>query len=55
MRIEQVLLSSPPPMLCFRLAQLLAFYLHTVERMLGGGSQLAGEHSLGEVPTAQCC
>ncbi|GAB4822825.1 hypothetical protein N2152v2_009871 [Parachlorella kessleri] len=40
-RIEQVLLSSPPPMLCFRLAQLLAFYLHTVERMLGGGSQLA--------------
>jgi hypothetical protein len=41
-RSEQVLLSSPPPLLCFRLAQLLTFYLHTVEGMLGGGSQLAG-------------
>lgn len=40
--MEQVLLSSPPPLLCFRLSQLLAFYLHTVEHMLGGGSQLAG-------------
>lgn len=42
-RIEQVLRSSPPPLLCFRLAQLLAFYLSTVESLLGAGSQLAGE------------
>lgn len=41
-RIEQVLMSSPPPLLCFRLAQLLAFYLETVEPLLGAGSQLAG-------------
>jgi hypothetical protein len=41
-RIEQVLMSSPPPLLCFRLAQLLAFYLATVEGLLGAGSQLAG-------------
>lgn len=40
-RIEQVLMSSPPPLLCFRLSQLLAFYLSTVERLLGGASQLA--------------
>ncbi|PRW32513.1 Conserved oligomeric Golgi complex subunit 6 isoform A [Chlorella sorokiniana] len=40
-RIEQVLMSSPPPLLCFRLAQLLAFYLGTVEGLLGAGSQLA--------------
>ncbi|KAL4424572.1 hypothetical protein ABPG77_009156 [Micractinium sp. CCAP 211/92] len=40
-RIEQVLRSSPPPLLCFRLAQLLAFYLSTVESLLGAGSQLA--------------
>ncbi|PSC76084.1 Conserved oligomeric Golgi complex subunit 6 [Micractinium conductrix] len=40
-RIEQVLMSSPPPLLCFRLAQLLAFYLETVEPLLGAGSQLA--------------
>ena len=36
-RIEQVLMSSPPPLLCFRLTQLLAFYLATVESLLGGG------------------
>lgn len=42
-RIEQVLMSSPPPLLCFRLSQLLAFYLATVEALLGPGSQLAGE------------
>ena len=41
-RVEQVLMSSPPPLLCFRLSQLLAFYLATVEGLLGGGSQLAG-------------
>lgn len=41
-RIEQVLMSSPPPLLCFRLSQLLAFYLGTVEGLLGAGSQLAG-------------
>lgn len=35
-------MSSPPPLLCFRLSQLLAFYLCTVEGMLGAGSQLAG-------------
>lgn len=34
-------MSSPPPLLCFRLAQLLAFYLGTVEGVLGAGSQLA--------------
>ena len=41
-RIEQVLMSSPPPLLCFRLSQLLTFYLATVEGLLGAGSQLAG-------------
>jgi hypothetical protein len=41
-RIEQVLMSSPSPLLCFRLSQLLAFYLSTVEGLLGAGSQLAG-------------
>ena len=35
-------MSSPPPLLCFRLSQLLAFYLSTVEGLLGAGSQLAG-------------
>ncbi|KAL4421302.1 hypothetical protein ABPG75_010593 [Micractinium tetrahymenae] len=40
-RIEQVIMSSPPPLLCFRLSQLLAFYLQTVEGLLGAGSQLA--------------
>ncbi|KAI3423947.1 hypothetical protein D9Q98_009781 [Chlorella vulgaris] len=40
-RIEQVLMSSPSPLLCFRLSQLLAFYLSTVEGLLGAGSQLA--------------
>eukprot|EP00887_Chlorella_sp_A99_P005804 scaffold1.g5804.t1 len=39
-RIEQVLLSSPPPLLCFRLSQLLSFYLTIVEPMLGHASQL---------------
>lgn len=40
-RIEQVLLSSPPPLLCFRLSQLLSFYLTTVEPLLGPSSQLS--------------
>ena len=40
-RIEQVLMSAPAPLLCFRLAQLLSFYLATVERLAGAGSQLA--------------
>lgn len=35
-------MSSPSPLLCFRLSQLLAFYLSTVEGLLGAGSQLAG-------------
>lgn len=35
-------MSSPTPLLCFRLSQLLAFYLGTVEGLLGAGSQLAG-------------
>jgi hypothetical protein len=41
-RIEQVLMSAPPPLLAFRLSQLLAFYTSTVESLLGAGSQLAG-------------
>lgn len=41
-------MSSPPPLLCFRLSQLLAFYLGTVEGLLGAGSQLAGA-------LAACC
>ena len=41
-RVEQVLMSGPPPLLSFRLAQLLAFYLYTVETLLGPTSQLAG-------------
>jgi hypothetical protein len=40
-RIEQVLMSSPPPLLCFRLAQLLAFYVATADGMLGPASQLS--------------
>ena len=35
-------MSSPPPLLSFRLSQLLPFYLGTVEGLLGAGSQLAG-------------
>ncbi len=40
-RIEQVIISSPPPLLSFRLAQLVAFYLHTVDSMLGVTSPLS--------------
>ncbi len=40
-RIEQVLLSSPPPLLAFRLGQLLGFYLATVQALLGAHSHLA--------------
>lgn len=40
-RLEQVLMSSPPPLLCFRLSHLLTFYLRTVDGMLGVSSQLA--------------
>jgi conserved oligomeric Golgi complex subunit 6 len=40
-RIEQVIISSPPPLLSFRLAQLIAFYLHTVDSMLGVASPLS--------------
>lgn len=44
-RIEQVLMSTPPPLLCFRLSQLLTFYLKTVDGMLGANSQLSGMYS----------
>ena len=40
-RIEQVLMSSPPPLLSFRLSQLLVFYLRTVDAMLGVASPLS--------------
>jgi len=40
-RIEQIVISSPPPLLSFRLAQLVAFYLHTVDGMLGVASSLS--------------
>lgn len=40
-RIEQVLMSSPKPMLCFRLSQLLTFYLKIVDSMLGESNQLS--------------
>ena len=40
-RVEQVLMSSPPPLLSFRVAQLLGFYLQTVDGMLGVTSPLS--------------
>jgi conserved oligomeric Golgi complex subunit 6 len=40
-RLEQVLLTSPPPLLSFRLSQLLLFYLNTVDALLGPLSQLS--------------
>ena len=39
-RIEQVLLGSPPLLLCFTVSQLLAFYGTTVDRLLGSEGQL---------------
>ena len=40
-RVEQVLLSPPPLLLCFQASQLLAFYAATVTSLLGPGAQLA--------------
>jgi hypothetical protein len=40
-RVEQVLMSAPPPLLAFRLQQLLAFHLGTANALLGGGSRLS--------------
>ncbi|GAX74715.1 hypothetical protein CEUSTIGMA_g2163.t1 [Chlamydomonas eustigma] len=40
-RIEQVLMTSPPLLLCFQLAQLHSFYLGLVSRAVGPGAQLA--------------
>ncbi|KAK9835291.1 hypothetical protein WJX84_005952, partial [Apatococcus fuscideae] len=40
-RIEQVLMASPPLLLTFKVSQLLAFYTATVEGLLGVGRQLS--------------
>lgn len=40
-RIEQVLMASPPLLLTFKVSQLLAFYTATVEGLLGAGRQLS--------------
>jgi Conserved oligomeric complex COG6 len=40
-RIEQVLVSAPPLLLCFKLSQLLSFYRDTVEALLGPAAQLS--------------
>jgi hypothetical protein len=37
-RVEQVLLGSPPLLLCFSLSQLLAFYTSLVDRLMGSSS-----------------
>ena len=39
-RIEQVVTTSLPLVLCFKLSQLLAFYGRTVEQMMGGSAHL---------------
>jgi hypothetical protein len=39
-RIEQVLMTTPPLLLCFQLAQLHAFYLGLITRIIGPGAQL---------------
>lgn len=41
MRIEQILMASPSPLLCFKLSQLLSFYLYTIDGILGFSSQLS--------------
>ena len=40
-RLEQVLLTSPPPLLCFRLSQLLAFHIRTFDSILFDANQLS--------------
>ena len=39
-RIEQVLLGSPPLLLCFSLSQLLGFYTNLVDKLLGNDANL---------------
>ena len=39
-RIEQVITTSLPLVLCFKLSQLLAFYGRTVQQMMGGHAHL---------------
>ncbi|GMH42570.1 hypothetical protein BSKO_10489 [Bryopsis sp. KO-2023] len=41
-RVEQVLIASPPVLLCFQLSQLLNFYLETIMGMVGGEFSLVG-------------
>ena len=45
-RVEQVITTNLPLVLCFKLSQLLAFYGRTVEQMMGSSSQLT--HTLAE-------
>jgi hypothetical protein len=54
-RIEQVLMSTPPPLVCFRLAQLLTFYGQTMDQLLGSNSQLSGAGRGGRGKRMQCC
>ena len=37
-RIEGMLMAGPPLLLCFQIAQLLAFYARTVGRLAGAGN-----------------
>lgn len=41
MRIEQVLMTSPPLLLCFQLSQLHAFYYSLITRMVGVNAHLS--------------
>lgn len=41
LRLEQILMSSPPPLLNFQLSRLIQFYLHTVDSVLGTQSKLS--------------
>lgn len=48
-RIEQVLAGAPPLLMCFRLAQLLAFYGDTIAQLAGPRSAVA--QALAQVPS----
>ena len=39
-RVEQVLMATPPLLLCFSLSQLLGFYTSLVDRLLGNSASL---------------
>lgn len=39
-RVEQVLMATPPLLLCFSLSQLLGFYTSLIDRLLGDNASL---------------